>query len=263
METNAKNDIPKLIFKYKPLSSGLDIVRCYDIIQSNRLFVPDVAQLNDPFEGFFCPRMEGVAGSGILRAADEDPSILKELKKHTRVLALSSDCFSPQLWAYYCNDYSGVSFCFYTNRSFKGIEKVEYPGELNRTNNSAECCNQSQIKEAFYKSLLMKEQGWQYEHEWRIIKKQPDDEYMSFEKDELAAIIIGHKLDKEIKEFICASASHLSIFTTYPGVYTGKVHLIKYTESLNIEKNGKKPDFIDSVEDLYNTCGHINVSFGG
>jgi len=59
---------PKLIYKYRALSSHEDIDRVYDI---HRLYLPRITQVNDPFEGKI-DISPGVAGDYIRRAMDID-----------------------------------------------------------------------------------------------------------------------------------------------------------------------------------------------
>ena len=41
---------PKMVFKYKSISSALDLSRACDIFQSNKIYMPSLEQLNDPLE---------------------------------------------------------------------------------------------------------------------------------------------------------------------------------------------------------------------
>lgn len=246
-----ENGVPELVFKFKPLISTEDIVRCYDILRNNRIYVPNVAQLNDPFEGVTCPPIEGIAGCSIPIVADEDHSIMLDWKENTHILALSEDCFSPQLWAYYCNDYNGMAFCFYTDSHFRRIKKVEYPNDLVKKGGDDLILSPQKHKNHFYKCLLVKELGWKYEHEWRIIKKdRPGTYYLKFEKRELAAIILGHKLNGEIRQFITSSAAGIPLFVTKPGSVSGKVHLLPYDKENKYRYDGTKPSFIDTTSKL-------------
>ena len=50
-EEEEQEKIPKIVFKYRSLKDSLDFVRFLDIVKNNRLYMPTVNQLNDPFEG--------------------------------------------------------------------------------------------------------------------------------------------------------------------------------------------------------------------
>ena len=45
------NNKPTYFFKYKAVNTLQEISRVNDIIEKNRIYMPTVDQLNDPFEG--------------------------------------------------------------------------------------------------------------------------------------------------------------------------------------------------------------------
>ena len=248
---------PKLIFKYRAVSSPKEFDRLSDILKNQRLYLPTIPQLNDPFEGKLNVSF-GIPGSFIIRSKDNDFSPVKEAKAKTRLLALSEDCFSPQLWAYYCNDYHGVCLCFKTDSTFDSIKPVNYP-EHRQIGNPVIEPSWNQIYQLLSNSLLTKQEGWKYEHEWRMIfQPQLDSEdkiitespsFLPFDSNELVGIIFGNKLsDSEKSDILAITPAHVNIFNVHTGALTGKVKLEEY--GYKYPGDGSKYDYISSVEEL-------------
>lgn len=246
---------PELIFKYKALSSKSDILHFLDIINHHRLFFPTVYQLNDPFEGYLSTIHPSVAGCSIHLSADEEHPIIISLKEEYHILALTDDCFSPQMWALYCQDYSGVCLCYKTSKTFHNVKTLEYKSqaaEIRPFNTE----NEKELRRLIKKRLLEKQIGWAYEHEWRIIERirrnnadANNSSYITYEPDELVGIIIGHKMDDETKDFVLSTIrGDLPVFKTCPGSVTGQIHLLEY--HYEIRYNGSVPEFIDTISQL-------------
>ena len=92
--------LPEFLFKYKALNTEESIKRTVDILQDHRIFMPNYEQLNDPLEGANA-RLLGI-----------DQTVRDEIRKKWQILALSSDCFLPTLWAYYADNYTGENYSF-------------------------------------------------------------------------------------------------------------------------------------------------------
>lgn len=249
---------PNLIFKYRALSSREDIDRFYDILKYSRLYLPTIPQVNDPFEGKI-DISAGVAGDSIRRAMDIDFFVVRECKEHTRLLALSEDCFSPQLWAYYCNNYCGVCLCYYTGKTFSRIQPVSYP-EIIEDDGPVTPVSRKQIYDLVKGCMFRKQEGWRYEKEWRMVFQPELDEnddiiretkpFLNYESDELAAVIIGDKLEGSMKEMIRALIPEgVSVFEVHTGAVTGKVKIMEY--GYVYPGTGAEPDYIETVEELY------------
>lgn len=241
-------DKPNIIFKYKPLSTRSDIIRYYDIIKNQHIFYPTSLQLNDPFEGQLPAIGLGIAGGSLMAKADREYSQIRRIKNKIHVMSLSEDCFSVQLWAYYCNNYTGICFCFKTDQTFKDIKKVEYVDQFSsdgiEKNPDLETVEKILLNRVFQKKI-----GWKYEKEWRMIRLSQNTEYLNYNEDELIAIIIGNKVDTETENFILSTVPEdLPVFKTYPGQITGVIHIIRY--DYEIRYDGRKQDFIDTVDEL-------------
>lgn len=183
-EEEKQEKIPKIAFKYRSLKGSLDFVRVLDIVKSNRLYMPTVEQLNDPFEG---GNVECLTEAANKR--------LEELRKMHRVLSLSATCFSILMWANYASEEDGVCIGFYCNDSFSRIEPIEYLGD--NKDKQWIAFEDSCIKEFEFK---YKTQDWAYEEEYRI--ESDYNEFFNFSHDEIACVIIGEKLKYEVQNVL-------------------------------------------------------------
>ena len=235
---NDNMDKPKLIFKYRALSSREDIDRFYDIIKYNRLYLPTIPQVNDPFEGKIDATF-AVMGQSMRMAMDIDFFAVSDRKEKTRLLSLSEDCFSPQLWAYYCNNYHGVCLCYKTDKTFSEIMPVQYSDKI-RSGEGVLEPTFKQIYELIKDSLFVKQEGWMYEKEWRmvfqpVLKDEYDsnendvDSFLSYDSEELVGIIIGER--------------------THTGARTGKVKIQEY--GYQYDGTGAPADYISTVRELF------------
>ena len=179
--------LPRLVFKYKSIATIDRLAWTIDTIKNNRLFFPDRTRLNDPLEGQAVDLCPSYAGCSMYSVNDlEDPYVKEELNQYS-ILSLSSDGFSPQLWAHYGDIYSGICFCYRTDKTFEGIKKVNY---LAGPKDSIGVSNDFPDCEDFF---LYKQMGWSYEAEWRIVQKFTEERkptYFTYELDDLACIIV-------------------------------------------------------------------------
>lgn len=183
---------PVYLYKYLPVNSIEGLIHSCEIFSDKRLYFPCRTELNDPFEGKGGNYLEGegLMGRGIHLAADEEHPIVLEIMDQYKILALSENGFSPQLWAYYANNYAGMCICFKTGESFARAKKVQY------LSNST-VLDGSDPLDSYYK----KEIGWKYEKEWRIVEKT-DSKFFDFRIEEIACVIFGEKMSEEIRNFI-------------------------------------------------------------
>lgn len=234
-----------MLFKYKPMSNDIDLIRIFDIINNKRMYMPKLDQLNDPFEGTGIELFDrgGYAGSSIPRNADIHDGIILDKKEKYRIMSLSAVFNSPQMWAYYCNDYNGICLGFVTDENFSGISKVVYSSNKEPRIYNPES---NELEELLADSLREKTVAWKHEKEYRIIRKNQEYFYYG---DALKCIIIGHNLPEEKKEYIRQIVtSNIRLYITYPGVVTRKLHILPY--EFRVELDGSEPDFIDTIVDL-------------
>lgn len=183
-EEEEQEKIPKIVFKYRSLKDSLDFVRFLDIVKNNRLYMPTVNQLNDPFEG---GNVDGLS--------EEANKKLWELRGTHRVLSLSATCFSTLMWANYASEEKGVCIGFYSNKSFFKMKPVEY-----LDNKVGKSCVAFEDLWAQCSEFKYKTQEWAYEEEYRIDGDY--DKYFTFDHDEIACVVVGEKLEDEVRNIL-------------------------------------------------------------
>ena len=238
--------LPRLIFKYKPITSLVDLQRVIDIIKNNKLFIPNRTELNDPLEGQgfrYCP---GYAGCSMYIENDLEDPVVKEILNRYRILSLSANGFSPQLWAHYANTYSGICFCYRTDKSFNKIQKVIY----------SEQKRDFLIMDKSFGDLSMyflnKEKGWDYEEEWRIVRKSTGEDksnFFNYDSEDLACVIIGNQMDSTILEILLKYIpKNVPVLKAKPGYESYKTIILPI--DYEYQNDGSKVDGIYDVNDL-------------
>lgn len=167
---------PSLVFKYKSISEQKYLDRVIDILKNKRIYMPSIQQLNDPLES---------TNSLLLGISEEERQ--NEFNKY-RVLSLSANPLLPTLWAYYADNYKGVCFGFWTNKTFSSIRKMNYLKEQEMVS------WELNIEDLFKKAAV-----WEHEDEYRTIS---NNDYLNFDEDDLACIIFGTHIDKTHREQI-------------------------------------------------------------
>lgn len=236
-------EFPKLIFKYKSLSGVKSRDYTLDILKNHRLFLPKRCDLNDPMEGCYTPVFCGIAGASIYESTDEESYFLKEERDKYKILSFSATCFSPQMWAYYTDSYTGICVGFKNTKSFKNLTKVKYTNKRRIPINNP--IDLDSIVRADYR---LKHIDWSHEREWRIIKETEED-YLYFSDTDIACIIVGLRTNisdiEEIKKLI---PKEVPIFRAVVGSNSFRIRLLEL-EYQNIY-DGTVPPFINSVRKL-------------
>ena len=185
-EEEEREKVPKIVFKYRSLKGTLNFDRVLDIVKNNRLYMPAVKELNDPFEG------RNVAVEHLPAEAYDR---LENWRTEHRVLSLSATCFSTLMWANYASEEDGVSIGFYSNDSFSGMEPIEY---LNDNTDKQWLAFEDSCVHRF--DFKYKSKDWAYEEEYRI--ESDYNEFFNFSHDEIACVIIGEKLKYEVQNVL-------------------------------------------------------------
>lgn len=224
------NKTPPLIFKYRKADTAKDLVRLLDVLNNCRLYMPRVAELNDPFEG-----------QNVRYLSEENRAEYLETIEKCRILSLSENCFSAPLWAHYASVGAGVCIGFTTFDSFAKIEKLEYADTIDKKQWWA-----ADKTFAVQKEFLCKHYDWAYECEYRIVKEcaKGDDAYLHFKPDELALIILGDKMDNEVKETIKSVVANC--------ILTLEITPDKNRSRYYLTKVGDSKPIAFTIEDLYN-----------
>lgn len=193
---------PKYVYKYRALNSDTDLDHCEDVILNQRLFMPTTALLNDPMESGSAYISLAVMGATIYQRMRVPSPPVEEALEQFRILSLTEKYDSPQMWANYAGNYSGVCFAFSTHGAFKNVEPIIYTDKQFIVY-EYEMENQ-EIEPYLHDSLLFKKKDWSNEYEWRIIKKS-EDCFLNFKKEDFAGVIIGSNVttnDARMNHFI-------------------------------------------------------------
>lgn len=190
---------PQHLYKYVSLTTAVQISRLFDILMSHRLYFPRYTELNDPLEGAAIDiPVGGYAGSSIYKQEDREDPFIGGLKAQYRILSLSDDPCSPQLWAHYAGNYTGACLCFRTDGKFSSAKKVQYfqrkPKPKTETMENQLEPSVEDCKKMVYSNWFLKQKGWEYEREWRIVEESTSN-YFDYNPGELVGIILGTNLD--------------------------------------------------------------------
>lgn len=239
--------IPKLIYKYKPIVQIDDLLRIIDIFRCNHIYLPTYRQLNDPLEGSgFNIEIPGYTGMSIAIAGEEERSPIEERKMKYRILSLSKKCDSPQLWAHYANNYQGICLCFSTDKTFSSIREVAYPDDRDNV-----IVKDEEIEKTVFDGFFFKQSGWSYEEEWRVVKREDecsDNYYLNFDQDEVKGVILGDKMEKNLRDFLISEIPEdVKIIRARPGYTTYRIILLPgdYRE----EYSGEQLPTIENMEE--------------
>ncbi len=237
-----------MFFKYRSLSSGNSLSRLEDMIHNHRLFFPDRGKLNDPFEGLVNHfKILGYAGAWYPSITDQESPFLSEKRNEYKILSLSSDCFSPLMWAHYADEGCGLCLCFLSNGSFSKAQPVIYSSQ-EIIKSDQEIALDHEIEDKIYAGFFKKHADWSYEKEWRIVQKT-NDKYYSYRKNELVAVIFGHKIDDGNKRIINRMLPpKVKRFVIHIGGQSGRIKLLR--DGYMLPGDGSEPTFICALSEL-------------
>lgn len=218
---------PKVLYKFKSLSSEPEFEYVLDILQNFRLYSPCRSQVNDPFEGLNIDFFPHVAGSGYHYIAGVLHPIVIELFDRYRFTSFSEEVRNPILWAYYASNYSGVCFEFSTSNSLKDVVPIEYSDNTAKSIGEEEMIKSEQniLKQA----LSVKSKYWEYEKEWRLFN-DVNSEFVTLGKDDIKSLILGPFFDmkKHSKIIKLAEKNGLLIRKAQPICPTRKIEFLPY-----------------------------------
>ena len=237
---------PKILFKYKSVIGRKTIKNTFDIFKNNQIYLPNCAQLNDPFEGNFTQIGIGVAGNGIYAANDMKHYHFTEILNQFKILSFSETAFSPQMWAYYTDSYKGICIGFYNNSHFKNLKQVQYSMP---SDNFKLLDNHNTIEKIIRSDLTHKHIDWAHEKEWRIISKT-NENFLNFSPQDIACVIVGENSTINIKKLKRMLPVGTPVLKTFAGNNSFRIRLLEYDYELQFE--GFEPPFIDTDKELYN-----------
>lgn len=222
---------PQKLYKYKSISTIDDLERILDIIENNRIYMPNREQLNDPLEGTFMPIIEiHTAGSWMFKAQHKNHSYVSNQLDLYRILSLSADERNMQMWAHYAGNYSGICIEFSSLGAFSKARPVIYGSHPNRK--VIEEPDLDQIETFVEESFFHKSIGWENESEFRIITKQNDKSdvcFFKFEPSAITAIHLGHNIKKLCKDIIykLCTQKGIPVYMTWCSDFSDELSLVE------------------------------------
>lgn len=237
--------VPELFFKFLSINDKKHLNRVINIINDHSIYFPTKYKLNDPMEGCFTNYRLAYAGNSIAAATEPEDPILKKERGKFRILSLSESCFIPQLWAYYADNYSGICLCYYSRGKFKSAKQIEYKSSDEHSRDFLDNYDDESIKSSF----LIKEEGWKYEKEWRIVEKSKN-KYFEYDKSDLAAVIFGPKVKTcKKKRIIAKLPDNFPIYNLH--ICAEQLRLFLLEDGTAIEKDGLTPNSICNTDELF------------
>ena len=170
----------KFLCKYKPLSNSKDFDYTIDILRNNRFYLSSISKLNDVFECPLTGLQLTVSGSGIYTSQGLLHPIIEDKLEKYRILSLTEDYLNEVMWAHYTSNYNGVCIVVSNNTDFKECKRVKYLG-----NKIDPDLIEDNLDEIIRDSLFVKNSGWIYEKEYRIIKEDNYGDYFYFNKNSI------------------------------------------------------------------------------
>lgn len=207
---------PHRLYKYKSLSREIDVDRVVQIIENATIFTTPIKMLNDPFEGLgVTPGPgSGYAGVGFPKALEKTPLHYKKDLSTCRIISLTENPVSPQMWAYYADNYTGV--CLQLDPSILDVEPMRYAAKPYRVDGvRLDGIDGDLLTRA---RLLSKHIDWSHEQEWRAIYEGDGcPEYVKLGEGNPNAVILGHQCAREHAKRIRAVCEKMSIpvYETY------------------------------------------------
>lgn len=123
--------------------------------------------------------------------------------------------------------YMPIYICFRTDGKFSSAKKVQYfqrkPKPKTETMENQLEPSVEDCKKMVYSNWFLKQKGWEYEREWRIVEESTSN-YFDYNPGELVGIILGTNLDSHIGDAIkhCVPSS-VRILKAWPGQRTFEI----------------------------------------
>lgn len=245
---------PHYVFKFKSLTTE-NLPYSLDVIDNHRLYLSTRSELNDPMEGGIGLVSLAIPSSGIYESVGvPHPIVIEQMDKY-RILSLTSSFDSPQMWAHYAANYSGLCFIFSTRDSLSSIRNVNYTNKKFRFTEQdlaqAHIGLDQYIENAYY----YKSQGWEYENEWRVTRLT-SEKYLPFAPDELCGVILGHNnvsCDLQGKIIEACTQKEIPVYQTFTSIYGYSVDVAP----LGFCLDGSSNKISTQIAEAYLRQGHI------
>lgn len=213
--------VPDKIYKFRSLH-GDSFKFTQDIFVNQRIYLSKIAEFNDPNEANYFITLEpdnpysGWANTGHYA----------NMLSKVGVYSLTEENLNVLMWSHYAAGHTGICIEFDSSkgsRLFSKIEKVKYTDVdplLKREYGKIEI---DLLKEV----CNYKYHDWNYENEWRIITDGAQ-KYLHFEKEEIAGVVMGHRISPEDKEWVKYWIS------SYPNIKLYQASLKQFNSQLTL-----------------------------
>ena len=216
-----------LLYKYRSLDlnrswvnsteykTSDNLERVIDILESNKIYIPQLKNVNDPFEGRYIEYdVIGWAGKSLHKVAKKEVLINPVPIEDRYVLSLSSSPLVEQLWAYYCNNYEGVCIVMKNGDTFRNAKCVNYYKERRNVGIIPDNRFDKFISELNNINIYYKKREWSHEKEIRI-EYDNNDLDNNFINCDIVALIIGHNTQQIVKDRLIEVCHDKAIETYY------------------------------------------------
>lgn len=227
ISTDIKNYTGDLLYKYRSLDLNRNWInsteykttdnleRVIEILKSNKIYVPKLKSVNDPFEGRYIEYdVPGWAGKTMHKAAKKEVLVNPVPIKERHVLSLSSSPLVEQLWAYYCNNYEGVCIVIKNADIFRNARCVNYYKKRRNVGIISDRKFDEFINELNNINIYYKKHEWNHEKEIRI-EYDNNDLNENFINCDILALIIGHNTQQIVKDRLMEVCHDNNIETYY------------------------------------------------
>ena len=195
---NKNRFIPHKLFKYT------NVYRSKDLLYYNSMYLPEISELNDPYEGELLydnelvenayfkykrdefNKKQNMSSRTLQKLLEENSSVyVEELKQYLHkgiyFICLSSSNKINSLWAHYADNHRGICIEYDMNdcgdKKFlkDSCFKIEYVKKSDYTRDiKIHIKYDTYSRNWMLKPFLRKSEEWNYEKEWRIILTEDD-----------------------------------------------------------------------------------------
>lgn len=266
-----------IAYKYRPGRGPIDANKHQEIFErdlkllsEDKIYVPTVAQLNDPSEAIvddsqlhlvfelFSP----LARESMLRVEDAYANFRKHIQT-AGIYSLSKTSVSELMWAYYANGHNGYAIVFDTDVLFKSLNggtrfadihafDVKYVNSIPQIDVSI--LSKKNSVETIQHFIGCKSMSWKHEQEYRLVFDK-GGEIKHIDYRAIKGFIFGYLMPEDDIEYIMGlfKGRHLSYYRTRLNpekyqFYTEKVDDI-FKDAPNYHPNGVNYDFDALIED--------------
>jgi len=220
---------PTKLYKYRSLA-GDAFKYTQAIFAREQIYLAQVSQFNDPFEGKFrlhsdtsknddlyAKLLKGAIAKGVTSFMSG------RVSKNSRLCCFSESHDDVLMWSHYAASHTGICIEFDTtivDSPFLSCKKIEYSPDFNVIKGN--------LDEILERACLVKAEQWKYEEEWRLIRESED--FVSFPDQCLTGVILGCRITDDDRRWVLDWLKH------YPSASIFQAKEVKDDIRLSIER---------------------------